>query len=119
MSVDNVIVSTGDGRQLRHLHAAKNTALHVSAPGVLANDSSGSGALTALLASGPAHGTLTSTNNGGFTYTPANNFVGNDSFTYKATDGQTTSSVATVTHHGGVIQSLLAITATRCSKAAN
>jgi len=75
-----------------------NTALHINSPGVLANDSAGSGgALTALLAGGPSHGTLTLTNNGGFSYTPANNFVGTDSFTYKATDGQTTSSVAMVT----------------------
>ena len=30
------------------------------------------------------------------TYTPTNNFYGVDSFTYKATDGLTTSTVATV-----------------------
>ena len=71
--------------------------LHIPAPGVLANDSGGIGSLTAILVANPSNGSLTLTNNGGFTYTPANNFTGVDSFTYEATDGQTTSSVATVT----------------------
>ena len=98
MTVDNVIVSAlatvanGDS-----YNVAENTALHVAAPGVLANDSGGMGSLTALLVGNPSNGSLTLTNNGGFTYTPANNFTGVDSFTYKATDGETTSSVATVT----------------------
>ena len=97
MSVDNVIVSTVTAANNDAYSNPENTVLQVGAPGVLANDSSAGGSLTALLASGPAHGSLTLTNNGGFTYTPSNNYVGNDSFTYKATDGQTTSSVATVT----------------------
>ena len=98
MTVDNVIVSAlATVANNDSYNAAKNTALHVAAPGVLANDSGGSGSLTALLVSNPSNGSLTLTNNGGFTYTPANNFTGVDSFTYEATDGQTTSSVATVT----------------------
>ena len=51
----------------------------------------------AILASGPANGTLTLNTNGSFTYTPSNNFAGIDSFNYLATDGSLTSSVATVT----------------------
>ena len=75
----------------------KNATLALSAPGVLANDTDVEGnALTAVLASGPAHGTLTLTNNGGFTYRPGNNYVGPDSFTYRANDGLTNSAVATV-----------------------
>jgi len=75
-----------------------NTTLTVSAPGVLANDVDPDGdALTAVLVSGPAYGTLNLSSNGGFTYLPATNFGGTDSFTYKASDGMLTSSVATVT----------------------
>jgi len=73
-----------------------NTSLTIGAPGVLANDTGGNGPLTAILASGPSHGSLTLSNNGGFTYTPAVNFNGWDSFTYQSTDGQATSSVATI-----------------------
>src|SRR5262249_53226664 len=57
--------------------------------GVLANDSDVDGdPLTAILVTGPAHGTLTLSTNGSFTYTPALNYNGPDSFTYKANDGQ-------------------------------
>jgi VCBS repeat-containing protein len=76
---------------------SKNNALTVSAPGVLANDTDANGdALTAALVSGPAHGTLTLSANGSFTYTPAAGYTGGDSFTYKANDGQLDSNVATV-----------------------
>ena len=43
------------------------------------------------------HGTLTLNANGSFTYTPAANYNGTDSFTYKANDGTADSNVATVT----------------------
>jgi len=77
-------------------NATTNTTLYVPAPGILANDAA-SGSLTALLVSGPTHGSLTLTNNGGFSYTPTNNFTGMDGFTYQCSDGQTTSQVAMVT----------------------
>ncbi len=71
--------------------------LNVAAPGVLGNDTGGSGPLTVVLVTGPAHGTLNlNTNNGGFVYTPTNNYVGADTFTYRASDGVTNSSTATV-----------------------
>jgi VCBS repeat-containing protein len=77
---------------------AINTALSVAAPGVLANDSDPNKLpLTAVLVAGPAHGTLALNGDGSFTYTPAASFFGYDSFTYKASDGQATSNVATVT----------------------
>src|SRR5437867_4412667 len=44
--------------------------------------------LTAVLVGSPAHGTLSLNNDGSFTYTPALNYNGPDSFTYKANDGQ-------------------------------
>jgi cyclophilin family peptidyl-prolyl cis-trans isomerase len=60
--------------------------------------------LTFILVSQPAHGTISNFNaaTGALQYTPANNFIGNDSFTYKVMDnggtangGQDTSAVAT------------------------
>jgi VCBS repeat-containing protein len=78
--------------------AAEDTALTVATPGVLANDSDpDSNQLSAVLASGPSHGTLTLNANGSFTFTPAANFNGSDSFTYRASDGTLTSNLATVT----------------------
>jgi len=75
----------------------EDTPLVVSAPGVLGNDSDVDGdPLTAVLVSGPAHGTLALNPDGSFTYTPAENFCGEDSFTYKAYDGELYSNVATV-----------------------
>jgi len=74
--------------------ATLNTPLTIAAPGVLGNDA-GVG-LTAVKVSDPAHGTLSLSANGSFTYTPATDFVGSDSFTYKANDGTLDSSAATV-----------------------
>src|SRR5436189_120020 len=47
--------------------------------------------LTAILVDGPAHGTLSLNSDGSFSYTPALNYNGPDSFTYKANDGLTDS----------------------------
>src|SRR5207249_3690614 len=67
----------------------QDTHLSVSAPGVLANDTDADGdTLTAVLASGPAHGTLTLNADGSLVYMPALNFNGTDTFTYQASDGQ-------------------------------
>jgi VCBS repeat-containing protein len=75
-----------------------DTTLTVAAPGVLANDTDAeNNALSALLESNPAHGTLTLNANGSFTYQPNSNYSGSDSFTYRAGDGGATSGVATVT----------------------
>ena len=72
----------------RCLHHGEDTALTVPAPGVLGNDSDpDSEPLTAVLVTGPGHGTLTLNANGSFTYTPAANYTGPDSFTYRASDG--------------------------------
>src|SRR6185369_11609516 len=76
----------------------EDTQLTVSAPGVLANDSDVDGdALSAVLVNGPAHGTLTLNADGSLVYMPALNFNGVDSFTYRASDGQAQSGIATVT----------------------
>ena len=69
---------------------AEGKPLSVAAPGVLANDTAAGGAtLTAVLVTGPAHGTLTLNPDGSFTYTPAAGFSGSDSFTYQARRART------------------------------
>jgi len=76
----------------------KGKTLAVSAAGVLGNDSDPDGdPLTAVLASGPANGTLTLNANGSFSYTPNAGFTGIDSFTYRANDKALDSTPATVT----------------------
>src|SRR5689334_25160964 len=62
----------------------KNSSLTLSAPGVLSNDTDLDGnPMTAVLVTGPAHGTLSLSTNGGLTYTPVSNYFGADSFTYE------------------------------------
>ena len=64
---------------------------------VLANDSDPDGdALSAILEQGPASGNLSLNANGTFSYTPAPGFVGQVAFTYRASDGQALSNLATV-----------------------
>ena len=71
---------------------------------MLTNDTDVDGdALSAVLVSGPAHGSLTLNADGSFTYTPAANYNGPDSFTYKANDGQADSNVATVSINVGAV----------------
>src|SRR5207245_6804276 len=61
---------------------AEDTALSVT--GLLADASDIDGdALTAILVSGPSHGSLTLNGNGTFTYTPAANYNGTDTFVYQ------------------------------------
>jgi VCBS repeat-containing protein len=76
----------------------EDTALTPAAPGVLGNDSDGDAdPITAVLVTGPSLGALTLNADGSFTYTPADNYAGPDSFTYRATDGVASSGVTTVT----------------------
>src|SRR5262249_20318700 len=76
----------------------EDTPLTVNAPGVLGNDTDVEGdSLTAALVSGPAHGTLALNADGSSTYTPAADYNGPDSFTYKPRDGAVDSNTATVT----------------------
>src|SRR5204863_14379 len=75
----------------------EDTTLTIAASGVLANDSDIDGdTLSAVLVSPPTHGNLTLNTNGSFSYVPATNYNGPDSFTYKANDGQADSGIATV-----------------------
>ena len=64
------------------------TALDVTAPGVLANDTDAdSDPLTAAVVTGPTHGSLTLNANGSLHYAPTALFSGTDTFTYQADDG--------------------------------
>jgi len=74
----------------------EDTTLVVAALGVLTNDIDDD-SLTAILDTGPSNGTLTLNADGSFTYTPALNFNGTDSFIYYANDGSLDSNFATVT----------------------
>jgi len=73
--------------------------LTVTAPGVLANDSTGFG-LAAIPVSPPSHGVLQLSADGSFTYTPAQGYSGADGFTYSS---------------GGCRTAAVAITVTPCS----
>jgi large repetitive protein len=85
-------VATDDSHVLE-----KNAQLVIAAPGVLGNDTDAeSSPLTAVIDTTPAHGTVLLVADGGFTYTPDTDYVGPDSFTYHANDGNLASNVATV-----------------------
>ncbi|HLN64146.1 MAG TPA: tandem-95 repeat protein, partial [Symbiobacteriaceae bacterium] len=80
--------------------AFEDTPLTIAAPGLLTNDTDVDGTpITVVVASvtAPSSGTVTVNANGSFTYTPALNFNGTATFTYKVTDGSLQSAAATVT----------------------
>ncbi|SLN69235.1 Ig-like domain-containing protein [Oceanibacterium hippocampi] len=65
---------------------------------VLANDSDADGDVLTVsgIASQPSHGVVTVNGNGTITYVPADGYTGEDSFSYRVSDGNGGSSVATV-----------------------
>ncbi|MDH3617441.1 MAG: Ig-like domain-containing protein [Nitrosopumilus sp.] len=74
----------------------EDTPLNVSLSGVLGNDSdSDLDALTAILDTDVANGSLTLNSDGSFSYTPDADFNGADFFTYHANDTQDDSSIVT------------------------
>jgi VCBS repeat-containing protein len=91
-SVNDDPVAVGEGYT-----TPEDVPLVVGAPGVLGNDTDVDGdTLAAVPVAGPAHGTLTLNLDGSFTYTPAANYDGPDSFTYAAADGTATTPAVTV-----------------------
>ena len=64
--------------------------------GVLANDESPNGELSAVLISDVKKGTLTLNANGSFVYIPDSDYVGQDKFIYKAFDGSKMTNIAKV-----------------------
>ncbi|MDM8530340.1 SBBP repeat-containing protein, partial [Anaerolineales bacterium HSG25] len=84
--------------QVDAYNTAENTALIVTAPGVLANDSDVDGdSLLAILVKNPISGSLTLNQDGSFYYNPLPDESGTDSFVYQATDGVGNSTPVTVT----------------------
>ncbi|HAO61977.1 MAG TPA: hypothetical protein DCQ90_08780 [Erysipelotrichaceae bacterium] len=82
----------------------EDTLLSVILPGVLGNDTDVEGSvLSPILVSDVSHGDLILNADGSFTYLPAPNFTGNDSFTYKVNDGTVDSNIATVTINVGSV----------------
>jgi uncharacterized repeat protein (TIGR01451 family) len=77
----------------------QNTPLTVLGSGVLTNDTDAdTNSLTAAIVTNPSHAaSFTLNSNGSFSYTPVTNYVGPDSFTYRANDGEKNSNVGTVT----------------------
>jgi hypothetical protein len=96
MSVDDVIVRplvVDDSYRVM-----EDTALIVADPGVWGNDTGVYATnLVAVLVSRPTYGRLNLGTNGGFTYSPAANYSGSDSFRYQANQGSNNLGVATVT----------------------
>jgi VCBS repeat-containing protein len=75
----------------------EDTALTVSAPGVLSNDTDVNGdTLTAVMVTTTTNGVLNLSSDGSFTYSPNANFNGVDCFTYQASDGLILSNTAQV-----------------------
>ncbi|MCA9010427.1 MAG: tandem-95 repeat protein [Planctomycetaceae bacterium] len=71
----------------------------IAAEGVLSNDTdidSPPSALKAFVSANPSHGSIVLNEDGTFSYTPALNFNGNDTFTYYVNDGSDNSNTATV-----------------------
>ncbi|MDB5339642.1 MAG: outer rane adhesin like protein [Planctomycetaceae bacterium] len=85
------LTAVGDSFTVKHDHS-----LMVSGSGVLSNDEGTGGTMTAVLSTNPTHGFVSFNSNGSFSYTPNFGYVGADSFTYYATNGQMNSTPATV-----------------------
>ena len=81
-----------------YTHYGSDTKLAPTADiGVLLNDTDPAGdPLTATLVDSPIHGSMTLDPDGSFRYQPNEDFVGQDAFTYTASDGTEDSNTATV-----------------------
>jgi hypothetical protein len=78
--------------------ATTGVTLNVPAAGVLKNDTDADGDhLQAVLVDGGGSGSLTLQSNGSFSFKSGGSYVGPRTFTYRVSDGVTTSSIATVT----------------------
>jgi hypothetical protein len=75
----------------------EDTLLAVAVPGVMSNDSDDADSFTPQIVATPSHASSFSLeSDGSFTYTPATNYSGSDSFTYKDVDPWQTSSTVSV-----------------------
>ncbi|MEM6330270.1 MAG: tandem-95 repeat protein, partial [Planctomycetota bacterium] len=93
-AVDDPPVAAADG----YAAAGSNTLVVPATAGVLANDTDvDSGLLTAVLIDAPTAGALSLAADGGFVFAPPPGFFGQVQFTYRVSDGVTTSPTTTVT----------------------
>ncbi len=92
-AVDDAPLANDDSYEVRQAVTRVVGPFH----GVLANDRDPEGkSLAASVVTAPLHGVLTLAANGSFTYVPAADYAGPDSFTYAASDGAVASVPATV-----------------------
>lgn len=78
--------------------ADEDNVLNTTSSRVLGNDTDADGdPVTAILETGAANCTVILQSDGSFTYSPAPDFNGSDTFTHRASDGSVTSDIATVT----------------------
>ena len=91
-AVNDAPVAVGESYSVQ-----SGSTLTIAAPGLLGNDTDiDSAGLTAALNAAPAHGALTLSANGAFSYVPAPGYSGPDTFSYVVTDGGLSSAPATV-----------------------
>jgi hypothetical protein len=84
----------------------RNLPLTIPSAGLLSNDTDEQlNLITASIQTQATNGTVILDQNGGFTYTPTQDYSGPDSFTYRANDGRLDSNVATVRISVNVIPS--------------
>lgn len=97
VSVDVLAVNDPPAATKDAYSLTEDAVLNIPGSGVLANDYDVDGdALSALLFGDAAKGTLTLNENGSFSYTPAADYFGPDSFSYAPTDGMVTGAAVRV-----------------------
>ncbi|MEM8828045.1 MAG: Ig-like domain-containing protein [Cyanobacteria bacterium P01_G01_bin.19] len=98
-AVVRINISSPPVAQSDRYQTEENQILNITvADGVLANDSDANGDnLSVSLLDDVSNGTLNLNANGSFSYTPSDNFTGEDSFTYEVNDGNNGTDTATVT----------------------
>lgn len=94
VSVTGTVINTDPVAEAKSITTNEDTA---TSSVMVATDGNGD-ALTYIIVASPSNGTLSGFNSatGAFTYTPATNYNGPDSFTFKANDGTADSNVGTV-----------------------
>ncbi|MGE5625873.1 MAG: Ig-like domain-containing protein [Bacillota bacterium] len=87
-AISHVIVSHGGNTTPTANNGSVSTNENTAVNGTLSASDTDGDSLTFAVVTAPAHGTVTITNasTGAFTYTPASNYAGSDSFTFHATD---------------------------------
>jgi len=90
--VEDPVIAADDGYE-----TPEDVTLTVPAPGVFQNDVAPDGGALVSLASGPEHGSVYLSEEGGFTYISEQGWSGADQFTYRLTDGDGDSMTAAVT----------------------